>query len=148
MASWLKEPPVEPLLGRESYRDFADLVADVRRDANGTRRHCKQEVRVSTIRGRARGSYLRLLLSTCHCEAQEPPGNRGRWRLLSCAPSVAPDGNALAALGADGGLRLRDRVGGGWWERRRGGAERRLERHRGYQHRVNMLFVVEVCEQR
>ena len=122
MVFWLKEPPVEPLSGRESGRDLADLVADVRRDANGTRRHWKQEVRVFTIRGRARGSYSRYLLSTGHCEAQEPPGNRGLCRLLSCAPSVALDWNALAALGADGGLGLRDRVGCGWRECRRGGA--------------------------
>ena len=55
------------------------------------------------LRGPA-GSWNRQLI----------PRNTGLSRLIvSCAPSVAPDGNALEALGADGGLGLRDRVGGG-----------------------------------
>ena len=58
--------------------------------------------------------YLALRDPAGSWNRQLIPRNTGLSRLIiSCAPSVAPDGNALEALGADGGLGLRDRVGGG-----------------------------------
>ena len=79
----------------------------------------KKEVRVFTIRDRAQGSYIRsLLLGNARPGGKlEPPTYPKKHgpmppnyilRALGCARR-----ERAAALGADGGLGLRDRVGGG-----------------------------------